>query len=86
MTATLTPAEVAAHLRVTPSFVYKHWRELGGAKLGDSQTSRLRFRPEAIEAYIRAHETPAPRARRVTVPVTNLSHIQRFAAKKRGGR
>jgi predicted site-specific integrase-resolvase len=85
MTATLTPAEVAAHLRVTSSFVYRHWRELGGAKLGDSQTSRLRFRPEAIEAYIRKHETPTPARRRVTVnSESNLSHIQRFAAKKRG--
>jgi hypothetical protein len=32
----LTPEEVALFLRKSPSWVYKHWRELGGRKLGGS--------------------------------------------------
>jgi hypothetical protein len=32
----MTPEEVALFLRKSPSWVYKHWRELGGRKLGGS--------------------------------------------------
>jgi hypothetical protein len=32
----LTPEEVAQYLRKSPSWVYKHWQELGGRKLGGS--------------------------------------------------
>jgi len=32
----MTPEEVARFLRKSPSWVYKHWRELGGRKLGGS--------------------------------------------------
>ncbi|GAG14671.1 unnamed protein product, partial [marine sediment metagenome] len=31
-----TPEEVAQYLRKSPSWVYKHWQELGGRKLGGS--------------------------------------------------
>ena len=32
----LTPEEVAFYLRKSTSWVYKHWQELGGRKLGGS--------------------------------------------------
>jgi len=32
----MTPDEVAQFLRKSPSWVYKHWQELGGVKLGGS--------------------------------------------------
>ena len=32
----MTPEEVAQFLRKSPSWVYKHWQELGGVKLGGS--------------------------------------------------
>jgi hypothetical protein len=32
----MTPEEVAQYLRKSTSWVYKHWRELGGRKLGGS--------------------------------------------------
>ena len=32
----LTPEEVALYLRKSTSWVYKHWQELGGRKLGGS--------------------------------------------------
>ena len=32
----LTPEEVARYLRKSTSWVYKHWQELGGRKLGGS--------------------------------------------------
>ena len=32
----MTPEEVARFLRKSPSWVYKHWQELGGVKLGGS--------------------------------------------------
>ncbi len=34
--AILTPEEVAQYLRKSCSWVYKHWQELGGVKLGGS--------------------------------------------------
>ncbi len=34
--AIMTPEEVAQFLRKSPSWVYKHWQELGGVKLGGS--------------------------------------------------
>jgi hypothetical protein len=34
--AMMTPEEVARYLRKSPSWAYKHWRELGGVKLGGS--------------------------------------------------
>jgi hypothetical protein len=32
----MTPEEVALYLRKSTSWVYKHWQELGGRKLGGS--------------------------------------------------
>jgi transposase-like protein len=46
----LTPAEVAERLGVDRSYVYRHWRALGGRKLPGGPKAHLRFRWADVEA------------------------------------
>ncbi len=60
--------ELATQLGVNRSFVYQHWRELGGVRLGGPR-GRLRFDPAQARAALAAKaESPAavphPRRRR----------------------
>ena len=48
----LTPEEVARYLRKSTSWVYKHWKVLGGRKLGGSL-----FFPSKEELYERIFKT-----------------------------
>ena len=48
----LTVADVAARLNVAESWVRRHGSTLGAVSLGDGRGNDLRFRPDAVEAFI----------------------------------
>jgi hypothetical protein len=54
----LDAQEVARRLGVSRWFVYDHWRELGGVRLGDTARAPLRFAPERV-AEVRAAGLPS---------------------------
>jgi excisionase family DNA binding protein len=76
----LTPREAAQLLGVSAAFVYRHARELGGAKFG----SLIRFSQEGIDAYHQTHRIPAP-----TIPLArtegcgSFEHLRRLAERRR---
>jgi hypothetical protein len=57
-----TVREVAEHYSVTDSWVYAHWRQLGGFKLGDGRCAPLRFDPERLPGQ-RPPDEPKPERR-----------------------
>ena len=61
-----TARQVAAHYRVTPSFVYQHADELGCIRLGGGTCARLRFDPGVVRkrwATVGQPVAPPPRPR-----------------------
>jgi excisionase family DNA binding protein len=46
----LTVQEVSQILAVSRDFIYVHWRELGGVKIG----GLIRFSPQSLEDYVNA--------------------------------
>src|SRR5215216_6739565 len=62
--ACLTVSQVAAHYRVSRSWVYAHQRELGAMRLGEGPRARLRFDAkvvaDAIAAFDRRATPPEP--------------------------
>jgi hypothetical protein len=70
----LTTAEVAAEVRMSEDWVREHAAELGGIRAGRTCRAPLRFEPDGIEAWKRAHRLARPaigpelRRRRRRVP------------------
>jgi hypothetical protein len=51
---------VAQHLDTDRNFVYEHWRELGGVKLGDGPRGRLRFKLSDVDACLSGRSPDEP--------------------------
>lgn len=58
--AMLTTAEVAAEVKMSEDWVRDHAPELGGIRAGRTKRAPLRFEPEGIEAWKRAHRVGSP--------------------------
>ncbi|HEX3361814.1 MAG TPA: hypothetical protein VHS74_12540 [Solirubrobacterales bacterium] len=56
----LTTAEVAAEVRMSADWVREHAAELGGVRAGRTCRAPLRFEPEGIAAWKRAHRLARP--------------------------
>jgi hypothetical protein len=56
----LTTAEVAAEMRMSEDWVREHADELGGIRAGRTCRAPLRFEPEGIEDWKRAHRLARP--------------------------
>jgi hypothetical protein len=74
-----TVREVAQHFAVSEAWVYEHWTELGGYKLGSGPKAPLRFSPDRLPGgrlWREARSTPAPpkQTRRRTRSSKNASH------------
>jgi transposase-like protein len=70
----MTVSKVAAHLGVTRSTVYAHWREWGGYKLGSGGKAPIRFEASKLPSHVsedhngRDGRAPEPgRRRRVLI-------------------
>jgi hypothetical protein len=64
--ALMTTPDVAAELCMSEDWVREHAAELGGIRAGRTCRAPLRFEPEEIAAWKRAHRVgrPAPERRR----------------------
>jgi hypothetical protein len=56
----LTTAEVAAEMRMSEDWVREHADELGGVRAGRTSRAPLRFEPEEVAAWKRAHRLARP--------------------------
>lgn len=84
----LSPAELHGVSGLSMSFIYRHWRELGGAKYGTARRAPIRFTVEGLLEYHRAHipERPSGPRRIASDDGGTVAHIRRFAARRRQGR
>jgi hypothetical protein len=59
--ALMTTAEVATEIRMSEDWVRDHAGELGAIRAGRTRRAPLRFEPESIEAWKRAHRVAGSR-------------------------
>ena len=58
----MTTAEVAAEIAMSEEWVRDHAGELGAIRAGRGGRAPLRFEPESLEAWKRAHRLAPPQA------------------------
>ena len=80
--AALTPSDVADLLQLSESYVYKHWRELGGVKIGQ----RVRFpRWEELHGHLLCQRQGVALSLQVSESEVHEGLVQNKKGGKQGG-